>query len=128
MTPAELSERLWDFAARVGKLVDALPDSRIGRHVAGQLVRSGTASAPNYDEACAGESRADFIHKLSIALKEMKETRGWLRFVVKATLLSEKRIAALVTESEELAAILAKSITTAKQATRTRSTARNNLQ
>ena len=128
MTPAELSERLWDFAARVGKVVDALPDSRIGRHVAGQLVRSGTASAPNYDEACAGESRADFIHKLSIALKEMKETRGWLRFVVKATLLSEKRIAGLVTESEALAAIVAKSITTAKQATRTRTTARCNLQ
>ena len=128
MTPAELSERLWDFAARVGKVVDALPDSRLGRHVAGQLVRSGTASAPNYDEACAGESRADFIHKLSIALKEMKETRGWLRFMAKAALLPEKRIAALVAESEELAAILAKSITTAKQTTRTRSTARLNLQ
>ncbi len=128
MTPNELSERLWDFAARVGKVMDALPDSRIGRHVAGQLVSSGTASAPNYDEPCAGESRADFIHKLSIALKEMKETRGWLRFVVKADLLAEKRTGALVTESEELAAILAKSITTAKQSTRNRSTARLNLQ
>ena len=128
MTPNDLSERLWDFAARVGKVVDALPDLRLGRHVAGQLVRSGTASAPNYDEACAGESRADFIHKLSIALKEMKETRGWLRFIVKTEMLNEKRIAALVSESEELAAILAKSITTAKQSTRTRSTARNNLQ
>ena len=50
MTPDELSERLWDFAARIGKVVDALPDSRLGKHVAGQLVRCGTASAPNYDE------------------------------------------------------------------------------
>jgi len=128
VTPDELSERLWNFAARIGKVVDALPDSRVGRHVAGQLVRCGTSSAPNYDEACAAESRADFIHKLSVALKEMKETRGWLRFIVNAELLKETRIAPLVSESEELAAILAKSITTAASATRTRSTARRNLQ
>ena len=128
MTPNELSERLWNFSARIGKVVDALPDSRVGRHVAGQLVRCGTSSAPNYDEACAAESRADFIHKLIVALKEMKETRGWLRFIVKAELLKETRIAPLVSESEELAATLAKSITTAASATRTRSTARRNLQ
>ncbi len=128
MTPNELSERLWNFSARIGKVVDALPDSRVGRHVAGQLVRCGTSSAPNYDEACAAESRADFIHKLNVALKEMKETRGWLRFIVKAELLKETRITPLVSESEELAAILAKSITTAASATRTRSTARRNLQ
>ena len=128
MTPNELSERLWNFSARIGKVVDALPDSRVGRHVAGQLVRCGTSSAPNYDEACAAESRADFIHKLNVALKEMKETRGWLRFIVKAELLKETRITPLVSESEELAAILAKSITTAASAIRTRSTARRNLQ
>ena len=81
MTPDELSDRLWRFAARVGKLVDALPDTRLGRHIAGQLVRCGTAPGPNYDEGCAAESRADFAHKLSIVLKELKETRGWLRFI-----------------------------------------------
>ena len=64
MTPEELSERLWRFAARVGKLVDALPDTRLGRHVAGQLVRCGTAPPPNYDESCAAEGRRDFVHKL----------------------------------------------------------------
>ena len=74
MTPEELSQRLWKFAARVGKVVDALPDTRLGRHVAGQLVRSGTSAPPNYDEGCAAESRRDFIHKLGIALKEQKET------------------------------------------------------
>jgi four helix bundle protein len=114
MTPAELSERLWDFAARVGKVVDALPDTRLGRHVAGQLVRCGTASAPNYDEGCAAESRADFAHKLSIALKEMKESRGWLRFSVRSSLLPAGRITPLVDEAEQLSKILASSVMTAK--------------
>lgn len=113
MTPDALSERLWDFAVRIGKVVDALPETRLGRHVASQLVRCGTASAPNYDEGCAAESRADFVHKLGIALKEMKETRGWLRFIVKANLLLAKRIDPIRTEAEELAKILAKSILTA---------------
>jgi four helix bundle protein len=114
MTPEELSERLWRFAARVGKVVDALPDTRLCRHVAGQLVRCGTASAPNYDEGCGAESRRDFVHKLGIALKEMKETRGWLRFIVIAELLRAKRIATLHEESQELIKILGKSISTAK--------------
>ena len=114
MTPEELSERLWKFAARVGKVVDALPDTRLGRHVAGQLVRCGTASPPNYDESCAAESRRDFVHKLGIALKELKETRGWLRFIVIAQLLRAKRIAPLHEESQELIKILGKSISTAK--------------
>jgi four helix bundle protein len=99
MTPDELSERLWHFAARVGKVVDALPDTRLGRHTAGQLVRCGTSAPPNYDEGCAAESRADFIHKLGIALKELRESRGWLGFVVIAELLPTRRITALREES-----------------------------
>jgi len=114
MTPEELSDRPWRFAARVGKVVDALPDSRLGRHVAGQLVRCGTSAPPNYDEGCAGESRADFAHKLSIALKELKETRGWLRFIRMAEMLKEQRVANLVDECEQLIRILAKSVVTAK--------------
>jgi four helix bundle protein len=114
MTPDELSDRLWKFAARIGKVVNALPDTRLGRHVAGQLVRCGTAPGPNYDEGCAAESRADFAHKLSIALKELKETRGWLKFCVIAELLSEKQIAPLLDEGEQLIRIVASSIITAK--------------
>jgi len=114
MNSDELSVRLWKFAARVGKVVDALPDTRLGRHVAGQLVRSGTAAGPNYDEGCAAESRADFAHKLSVALKELKETRGWLRFIVIAGLLPEKRIAIMLDEGEQLIKIVGKSIATAK--------------
>src|SRR5437660_9447887 len=92
MSPEELSDRLWRFAARVGKVVDALPNGRLGRHVAGQLVRCGTAAPPNYDEGCAAESRDDFAHKLSISLKELKETRGWLRFTIIANPAALKRI------------------------------------
>ena len=114
MTPEELSKRLWQFAARVGKVVDALPDSRLGRHVAGQLVRCGTSAPPNYDEGCAAESRADFIHKLGIALKELKETAGWLHFVIISHLLTEKRIVSLQGECRELSNILGRSIVTAK--------------
>lgn len=118
MTPQELSDRLWQFAARVAKIVDALPDTRVGRHVAGQLVRSGTSPAPNYDEASAAESKPDFIHKLSIALKEMKETRGWLRFIIIAGLLPQSRIAPALDEAEQLARILGKSLVTARSARR----------
>jgi four helix bundle protein len=75
MTPKELSNRLWHFAARVSKVVDALPDTRTGRHVAGQLIRCGTAAPPNYDEGRVAESRPDFAHKVNIALKEMVDGR-----------------------------------------------------
>jgi four helix bundle protein len=114
VNPPELSDRLWDFAARIGKVVDALPDTRLGRHIAGQLVRCGTAAAPNYEEGRCGESRADFIHKINIALKELVETRGWLKFIVKASLLSKARIEGLIDECDQLCRILGKSIATAK--------------
>ena len=114
MTPEELSNRLWVFAARVGKVVDALPDTRLGRHVASQLVRSGTAAPPNYDEGSAGESRADFAHKVNVALKELVETRGWLRFIMIADLLASRRVEAVLDECQQLCRILGKSVATAR--------------
>jgi four helix bundle protein len=120
MTPSELSDRLWLFAARIGKVVDALPDTRLGRHVAGQLVRSGTSAPPNYDEARVGESRADFAHKINVALKELVETRGWLKFIILAELLPARRVEALVEECEQLCRILGKSVSTAKAKPKTR--------
>lgn len=65
----DLSERLLDFAARVLRLVDALPKNLIGRHIGGQLLRCGTSAGSNYEEARGGESRADFIHKLALSWK-----------------------------------------------------------
>ena len=114
MTPQELSARLWHFAARVAKVVDALPDTRTGRHVAGQLIRCGTAAPPNYDEGRVAESRADFAHKINIALKEMVETEGWLKFTVIAELLPARKLAEVLPECGELRRILNSSVATAK--------------
>jgi four helix bundle protein len=80
-TPAELEDRLIDFAVRIINVVEALPSSKAGNHVAGQLIRSGTAPAPNYGEAQSAESRKDFIHKMKIALKELRETLIWLTII-----------------------------------------------
>ena len=110
----ELSERLLLFAVRIGKLVNALPANRLGRHVAGQLIRAGTAGPPNYEEARAAESRADFVHKLSIVLKELRESRIWLRFIILAELLKPVVVQPLLAECEELCRIIGKSIVTAK--------------
>ena len=114
MTSDELLERLIEFAARVGKVVDALPDTRMGRHVAGQLVRSGTSPAPNYEEGCAAESRADFVHKLSICLKELRESRCWIRLIIKTEMLPEHRIGDLLDECNQLCNIIGQSVVTAK--------------
>ena len=115
MTSDELIERLINFAARVGKVVDALPDTRMGRHIGGQLVRSGTSPAPNYEEACAAESRADFVHKLSISLKELRESRCWIRLIIKTEMLPEHRMSELFDECNQLCNIIAQSIVTAKK-------------
>jgi four helix bundle protein len=114
MAPEELLDRLITFAARVGKVVDALPETRLGQHVAGQMVRCGTSPAPNYSEACAAESTKDFIHKLSVALKELRETRTWLLLSVRAELLPGGKLSALIDKSIQLASIIGRSIATAK--------------
>src|SRR6266436_7584300 len=115
VTPDELLELLINFAARVGKVVDPLPDTRMGRHIGGQLVRSGTSPAPNYEEACAAESRADFVHKLSISLKELRESRCWIRLIIKTEMLPEHRMGELFDECNQLCNIIAQSIVTAKK-------------
>jgi four helix bundle protein len=83
--------------------------------VAGQLVRCGTAAGPNYDEGCVGESRADFIHKIKIALKELVETRGWLKYIIIARLLPAKKVQLIRDECDELCKILTSLVVTAKQ-------------
>lgn len=114
MAPEDLLERMLDFAARVGKTVDALPDTRMGRHIAGQLIRCGTSPAPNYAEACAAESRADFVHKVSIVLKELRETRCRSCLIVRAELLPQHRIENLLDECVQLGKIMGQSLLTAK--------------
>ena len=121
MTPDDLSERLIDFTARVGKVMDALPDTRMGRHIAGQFVRCGTSPAPNYEEACAAESRADFIHKLGICLKELRESCCGIRLIIKTELLPEHRMGDLFEECTQRCNIIAQSIVTARQNRKKRS-------
>jgi len=114
MTPNVLSDRLWHFAARVARVVDALPETRTGRHVAGQLIRCGTAAPPNYDEGRVAESRLDFAHKINIALKELVETEGWLKFIVIANLSSHRRLGLVQDECSQLCKILNSSVATSK--------------
>jgi four helix bundle protein len=112
---ADIEERMLDFAVRVGKAIDALPDTRLGRHIAGQLVRSGTSPAPNYAEACAAESKKDFVHKLAIVLKELRESSVWIRLIVKSDLIPEQRLELLRDECDQHCKIIAKSLVTAKK-------------
>ena len=114
MNAKEMIDRLLAFSVRIGKVVDALPETRMGRHVASQLVRAGTAGLPNYEEACGAESPRDFVHKLRICLKELRESRSWLRLILGAELLPEKRLSGLVDESDQLCRIIGRFLVTAK--------------
>ena len=80
----DIEERLINFAVAIIALCDKLPDTTGGRHVGGQLLRSGTSPAPNYSEARSAESKRDFVHKLRIALKEMNESRVWLKIIIRS--------------------------------------------
>ncbi|HEY3412007.1 MAG TPA: four helix bundle protein [Armatimonadota bacterium] len=120
MTPNDLSERLMGFAADVGLLCEKIPDTRLGRHIAGQIVRSATSPAPNYEEARAAESRGDFIHKMSISLKELRESRCWLRMLDRAQLVPLELLRPSLDECDQLCNILGQSINTARENDRRR--------
>lgn len=109
-----LSERLLDFTVKMIKLVNSLPKTIVGRHIGGQILRSGTSTGSNYEEARGAESRADFIHKLGIVLKELKETRFWLKVIYRTKILASQDVESYIKECDELCAVIAKSIITAK--------------
>jgi four helix bundle protein len=111
----DLEDRLLDFSARIIRLVDALPNTRAANHVAGQLLRCGTSPYGNHGEVEAAESRRDFVHKLRICLKELKETRRCLRLLQKASLVPEKKMGAILGETEELIKIFFTSVRTAEK-------------
>src|SRR6266481_9888177 len=110
----QLEERLIDFAVRIVKLSARLPKTSAGRHIAGQILRSGTSPAPNYGEARGGESHADFVHKLGIVLKELNETQIWLSIIKQSELLKPALLAGIVEENQELCRICASSLKTAR--------------
>ncbi len=110
----DLEDRLVEFAVRVINVVESLPDTRAGKHVAGQLVRSGTSPAPNYGEAQSAESQKDFIHKMKIALKELRETHIWLQIIERKPLCDPERMQGITAECNELIAIFVQSVRTAE--------------
>ena len=105
MNPAELKQRTMQFAVRILKFADALPNKPSGRTIANQVARSGTSVAANYRAALRAKSRADFINKITIVLEEADETEFWIELTELAGLLSTKRLAALRAEAEELTKI-----------------------
>jgi four helix bundle protein len=112
----DLEDRLLGYAARIIKLVDRLPSTRANNHVAKQVLRSGTSPLPNHGEAQSAESRADFVHKLQICLKEFRETKRWLKLILLARMAREpKDVEDLLAETEELIRIFAASINTARK-------------
>ena len=112
----DLEERLIDFAVRIIRMAESLPKTKVGNHVSGQLVRCGTSPAPNYGEAQGAESRADFIHKMKVCLKELRETRVWLLIIVRAELKKPtSKLDSLIQETNELISIFVTSIRTAKK-------------
>lgn len=114
----DLEERLIDFAVRIIRITESLPKTRVGNHIAGQLIRCGTSPAPNYGEAQSAESRADFIHKMKVCLKELRETRVWLLMIVKASLMKPAKLEPIINENYELISIFVTSIKTAKETRR----------
>jgi len=110
----DIEERLVDFAVRAIKLCSHLPKTQAGRHIGGQLLRSGTAPAAHYAEARGAESTKDFIHKLKICLKELNESRVWLKIVTQSKLLPESQLHDITDENDQLCRIINASIKTTR--------------
>ena len=114
MDRRDLDERLLTYGARVIKLVESLPRTLAGRRIGDQQLRSATSAGANYEEARGAESRSDFVHKMQVALKELRESHYWLRLLMKAEILPVDRLADLLDEATQLRAILSKSVATTK--------------
>ena len=111
----DIEERLVQFAIRITLMCDQLPQSRSGNHFAGQLLRSGTSPAAQYAEARGAESTKDFIHKMKLGLKELNESKIWLKIIMGTKLLPPQKMGELLRECMELGRIFNASITTAKK-------------
>ena len=118
MTQDELKKRTKEFALRVIGLVETFPNSFLGRHIGGQLTRSGTSVAANYRAACRARSNADFIAKMGIVEEEADESAFWIEFTVDAKMVKPDLVRDLLDEANQLVAIVVASITTARGRTR----------
>ena len=112
----DLEGRVIDFAINIIDIIELLPGTRVGNHISGQLIKSGTSPAPNYGEAMGAESRNDFIHKIKIGLKELRESRVWLIIINRKNMISSPGLASdTLNECNELIRIFSKSASTAKR-------------
>jgi len=116
---SDIAERLLKFAVAAVQLTTRLAKDPAGRHVASQLLRSATGGGANYEEARAAESREDFVHKIGVAAKEVRETVLWLELIQKSGWTTAD-LGAAIREAGELAAILGASARTARASGRTR--------
>lgn len=111
----DLEQRLIDFAVKIIELAESLPNTRLSNHIRSQIFRCGTSPPANYAEAQSAESRSDFIHKIKIVTKEIRETRVWLVIIERASLSTKShQLQSLIKESNELISIFVKSSKTAK--------------
>ena len=108
----DIQERLIDFAVEIINFCSKLPKNQAGKHVSGQLLRSGSAPAPNYGEARGAESTNDFVHKLGITLKELNESEIWLEIIKRSEMLPSSLVDPLARECVELSKIISTSIRT----------------
>lgn len=115
----DIEARLIDFAVRIIRFCESLPNTPSARHIRGQLLRSGTSPAPNYAEARGAESRRDFIHKLKVVLKELNESRVWLEIAVRANMVEVDILKPLQNECDQLCRIIGSSIQTARNRDKT---------
>jgi four helix bundle protein len=120
----DLEERLIEFASDIIDVSEGLPKTFAGNHLAGQLIRSGTSPALNYGEAQSAESRSDFIHKMKVCLKELRETYNCLRLINKKQWFDKVRLGNFLIENNELIPIFVKSISTAQSKVANKSSAR----
>jgi four helix bundle protein len=111
----DLEQRLIDFAVRIINLCTHLPKTPAGKHVSGQLLRSGTSPAPNYGEARSAESTDDFVHKLKVVHKELNESRVWLLIIKQSEMLPSAQLKDIIPECEELCRIIGSSIKTSRK-------------
>ncbi len=112
----DLEDRLVEFTCRMIDVVEALPNARAGNYIAGQLIKSCHSPTFNYGEAQAAESKNDFIHKMGVVLKELKECRTALKIIRRKEMIKPvSKLTGIFKETEELIAIIAKGISTAKK-------------
>jgi four helix bundle protein len=111
----DLEDRLVNYALMISEMVEQLPNTKFGNHIAGQLIRCGTAPAFNYGEAQSAESKNDFIHKMKICLKELRETFICLKIINNKPLIESEKIIPVINETNELISIFVSSINTANK-------------